>query len=97
MKSLGEMLSPCLTPLCSLNFLNISVKMNHRHCLMVQVLYDIEISLVDFMVLESMEDWLELVDAVKSFLIVHKCKAQWNAVLMHFSLELVDDMEMVSH
>ena len=51
---------------------------------MVQVLYDIEVNLVDSMVLESMEDWLEL-DAVKSFLIVHKCKTQWDVVLMWFS------------
>ena len=63
---------------------------------MVQVLYDIKVSLVNSMVLKSMEDWLKL-DAVKSFPIVHKCKAQWDVVLMCFFLELVDNMEMVNH
>ena len=62
---------------------------------MVQVLYYIEVNLVNSMVLESMEDWLKL-DVFESFLIVHKCKAQWNVVLMCFFLELVDNMEMVN-
>ena len=63
---------------------------------MVQVLYDIKVCLVDSMVLESMEDWLELY-AVESLLIVHECKAQWDAVLICFFFELVDNMEMVNH
>ena len=62
---------------------------------MVQVLYYIMVSLVNSMVLESVEDWLKL-DAIESFLIVHKCKAQWDVVLMCFYLELVDNMEMVN-
>ena len=62
---------------------------------MVQVLYYIKVSLVNSMVLESMEDWLKL-NAIKSFLIVHIWKAQVDAVLMHFFLELVDNMEMVN-
>ena len=63
---------------------------------MVQVPYDVEVSLVNSMAFKSMEDWLEL-SAVEGFLIVHECKAQWDAVLMHFFLGLADDMEMVSH
>ena len=47
------------------------------------------------MVLENMEDWLKP-DAIKSFLIVNKCKAQWDVELMCFFLELVDNMEMVN-
>ena len=70
--------------------------MNHRHCLTVQVLYDIKVCLVNFMVLDSMEDWLEL-EAVKGSLIVHECKAQWDSVLMCSFLELIDNMEMVNH
>ena len=62
---------------------------------MVQVLYYIEVSLVNSMVLESMEDWHKL-NAIKSFLIVHKCKTQWDVLLMCFFLELVDNMEMVN-
>ena len=70
--------------------------MNHGHCLALLVLYDIEVNLVDSMVLESMEDWLKF-NAVKSFLKANECKAQWNAVLVCFFLEWVDNMEMVSH
>ena len=77
-------------------FLTICVWMNHGHCRVVQVLYDIEVSFVDSMVLKSMEDWLKL-NAVKSFLIVHECKAEWDAVLLCFLLDLVDNMEIVSH
>ena len=62
---------------------------------MVQVLYYIEVSLVNSMVLETVEDWLKL-NAIKSFLTVHKCKAQWDVILMCFFLELVDNMEMVN-
>ena len=54
---------------------------------MLQVLYDIEVSLADSMVLKSMGYWFKL-DAVESFLIVHECKAQWDAVLMHFFFEV---------
>ena len=63
---------------------------------MVQVLYDIKVCLVDSMVLKSMEDWLQL-NAVKSFLLVHICKAQLDAVHVQFFFELVDSMEMVNH
>ena len=62
---------------------------------MVQMLYYIEVSLVNSMVLESMEDWLKL-DATERFVIVDKCKAQWNVVFTHFFLELVGNMEMVN-
>ena len=57
--------------------------------------YYIKVSPVNSMVLESMEDWLKL-DAIERFLIVHKCKPQWDVVLMCFFLELVDNMEMVN-
>ena len=45
-----------------------------------KVLYDIKVSYVNSMLLESMEDWFEF-NTVKSFLIVRECKAQWDAVL----------------
>ena len=60
---------------------------------MVQALYYIKVSLVNLMAIESMQDWLNL-NAIKSFLTVHKCKVQWDIVFMYFFLELVDNMEM---
>ena len=63
---------------------------------MVQALYYIKVSLINSMVLESMEDWLKL-HGVKSFLIVQLCKAQWDVILVCFFLEFIDNMEMVNH